>query len=381
MRPERRNVQRRRPGGLSYFQFETGSGGIVLDASEAGLAFQAADAVQQLGPNRICISPNPEERIELNGDVVWMDRSKKAGGLRFLEPSVDTCKQIREWLKQPKSSEVSRKCPEFPLPTWASQEARHIPSDGHRQNANPLPSPAAPPLGIPLREDRPTTAWSPAPSLPPFFGPDLISASGHSSAFQGRFVRSIASAFLICVMALGSAVLLREFRPEIGNSLIHLGQKLSENTNVQSHTTVPISDPVYNGFKPPSTPEPNANTPSLQASGVPVSQATVSSHGNPETVDTADNTISSSKEPVKHRQGFYYSGDRSAHARGLWSAVEAGDSSAEVELARLYLKGDGVPRNCEQARVLLRAAARGGNLEARHQLQKLYTTGCRVISR
>jgi TPR repeat protein len=53
------------------------------------------------------------------------------------------------------------------------------------------------------------------------------------------------------------------------------------------------------------------------------------------------------------------------------------DSSAEVDLARLYLRGEGVPRNCEQAKVLLRAAAKGGSGEARQQLKKLRARGCR----
>jgi len=55
----------------------------------------------------------------------------------------------------------------------------------------------------------------------------------------------------------------------------------------------------------------------------------------------------------------------------------AGDSSAEFALAQLYLKGDGVPRNCEQARVLLRAAAKNGNSEALQQLRNLKNSPCR----
>ncbi len=60
MRTERRCIPRKRPGGISYFEFEAGSGGIVLDASEKGLAFQAADAVERLGSNRIFISHIPK---------------------------------------------------------------------------------------------------------------------------------------------------------------------------------------------------------------------------------------------------------------------------------------------------------------------------------
>jgi len=68
---------------------------------------------------------------------------------------------------------------------------------------------------------------------------------------------------------------------------------------------------------------------------------------------------------------------RSELAKQLWSAVGKGDASAEVALARLYITGDGVPRNCEQARVLLRAASRSGNTEAAQQLQQLKKSRCR----
>src|SRR5215469_1876969 len=108
MRTERRCIPRKRPGGISYVEFAEGTGGIVLDASEKGLAFQAADAVQQLGPSRIFISPYPEQRIEINGDVVWTDTSKKTGGLRFIDLGADSCNRIRDWLKQPDESGVSR---------------------------------------------------------------------------------------------------------------------------------------------------------------------------------------------------------------------------------------------------------------------------------
>jgi TPR repeat protein len=68
---------------------------------------------------------------------------------------------------------------------------------------------------------------------------------------------------------------------------------------------------------------------------------------------------------------------RRAFARQLWSAIGAGDSSAEVPLAELYLKGDGVPKNCEQAAVLLRAASKNGNVEALEKLKNLSKKGCR----
>ena len=61
----------------------------------------------------------------------------------------------------------------------------------------------------------------------------------------------------------------------------------------------------------------------------------------------------------------------------LWSAVEKGNSAAEMDLADLYLHGDGVPKNCDQARVLLSVASEKGNVEAMEKLRELNRIGCR----
>lgn len=55
----------------------------------------------------------------------------------------------------------------------------------------------------------------------------------------------------------------------------------------------------------------------------------------------------------------------------LWGQVQAGNSKAAVELAELYIKGDGVPQNCKQARVLLLVASEKRNTAAIKRLQQL----------
>jgi hypothetical protein len=60
----------------------------------------------------------------------------------------------------------------------------------------------------------------------------------------------------------------------------------------------------------------------------------------------------------------------------LWSAVQAGDSNAAVLLADRYLRGDGVPVNCLQARVLLLVASEKKNAAAVKKLHELDKTGC-----
>jgi hypothetical protein len=62
--------------------------------------------------------------------------------------------------------------------------------------------------------------------------------------------------------------------------------------------------------------------------------------------------------------------------RLLWVAVEKGNSGAEVALADLYRRGEGMPQNCDQTRILLNAAVKKGNNEARNRLAQLESEGC-----
>ena len=386
MGTERRGAERKRPGGISYFQFEAGSGGIVLDASEKGLAFQAADAVQRLGPNRICISPDPERRIELNGDIVWMDRSRKAGGLLFVDPDADTCNEIRDWLRWPSEVEVVfQRNKEYPAHPRAAQESQKARMDGrdhdaHHLNARAQCSVAAPPGPVAASEEqafkrRPTS--HPPPTLPPLFAPDLTWQLPDLQASRGRFARSITAGFLIGAIVLGPVVLFEKFRPKVGDSLIHLGEKLNGNTDVQRRSSSSPAGAAQVPEQALPTTESTPNTPQQVTSENPSPALNASGQ---DSLQTPGFVVPSPKDTANHTsdtRATHSTQDRSTEATHLWSAVGSGDSAAEVELARLYLKGEGVLRNCEQAKILLRAAAKGGNWEARQQLQKLRANGCR----
>ena len=78
----------------------------------------------------------------------------------------------------------------------------------------------------------------------------------------------------------------------------------------------------------------------------------------------------------------YLSGKRgppgsAAAASFLWAAVEKGNVTAEIMLADLYARGDGVTKSCEQARVLLRAAAGKNSSEASQNLSQIIRRECR----
>src|SRR5258708_16704335 len=66
----------------------------------------------------------------------------------------------------------------------------------------------------------------------------------------------------------------------------------------------------------------------------------------------------------------------SATPQQLWASVQAGNSTAATALAELYIKGEGVPQNCNQARVLLLVASEKRNAAAIRRLQEFDKTGC-----
>jgi hypothetical protein len=68
--------------------------------------------------------------------------------------------------------------------------------------------------------------------------------------------------------------------------------------------------------------------------------------------------------------------DPAEAAKWLWRAMGKHNGPATLMLADLYLKGEGVSKNCDQARVLLDSAARRGMGGAGERLRNLQAFGC-----
>jgi len=68
--------------------------------------------------------------------------------------------------------------------------------------------------------------------------------------------------------------------------------------------------------------------------------------------------------------------DNREAAQWLWKAVGKGNLAATMTLSDLYLRGDGVAKSCDQARLLLYAAARKGKTAAAERLRHLQAFGC-----
>jgi hypothetical protein len=68
--------------------------------------------------------------------------------------------------------------------------------------------------------------------------------------------------------------------------------------------------------------------------------------------------------------------DNGEAAKWLWKSVAKHNATAALMLSDLYLRGNGVEKNCDQAHLLLDAAARKGVSGAAERLRNLQAFGC-----
>lgn len=96
----------------------------------------------------------------------------------------------------------------------------------------------------------------------------------------------------------------------------------------------------------------------------------------PKPLDSANGGSADLQLAQRYLGGSMGARDSSEAAKLLWKAVRQENTTAAVLLSELYARGDGVPKNCDQARLLLVAAAKRGAPQAAEQLRTLETRGC-----
>lgn len=96
---ERRAHSRQPVRTLAYVELDEGNGGIVLNASEGGLAVQAVMSLMEdvLPQMRFQLSQS-NDWFETSARVVWANESRKVAGLQFVDLPEQTRLHIREWL-------------------------------------------------------------------------------------------------------------------------------------------------------------------------------------------------------------------------------------------------------------------------------------------
>jgi hypothetical protein len=139
-----------------------------------------------------------------------------------------------------------------------------------------------------------------------------------------------------------------------------------------------------------ANPAPPVAAPALSTSGAPTTPVrfdpvTRTSAPAPPTPSTAAPQTpalgTGGAEELAAAQGFLNGTDghernSATAAEWLWKAVAKQNADATLQLSELYLKGDGVEKNCDQARLLLDAAARKGLKDAAERLRQLPDFGC-----
>ena len=135
---------------------------------------------------------------------------------------------------------------------------------------------------------------------------------------------------------------------------------------------------------PAATPAPSRTNVAASHNSEPAKVQTARKTSVPTPDETAQSTNKSSAgggEELATAQR-YLSGtggdarDSSEAAQWLWKSVAKHNGQAILLLADLYLRGDGVAKNCEQGRVLLDSAAQKGVAGAGERLRNLQAFGC-----
>lgn len=368
METERRQQPRKQPERLTYVHFEPENGGIVLNASESGISFFAIAPFHQTGTIRFAIVPGTDERIIAAGQVVWTDELKKVGGLSFVELAPDVRELVRGWLSQraapaiPEANKESLKPDELAEMDRQEQRARDE-MRLHASHAHHIPPPD--PM-IPAA--RASSVYALPTSL---FPPESATRDPQMPPSRPQFMRGAATGILISIFALMTFVFLQNFRPEIAGSLIRFGEKL-----MQINQPMPPS-PDATPELPASPVQDDRPVASESSSEISPSEALenspLPSAVEPPPANSRAAELPKPPQPPRHASGVR---NGATTSQQLWKAVAEGNTTAEIALAQLYLTGNGVPKSCEQARVLLSAASKKGNAEATRQYRSLLSTAC-----
>jgi TonB family protein len=92
---------------LNYIKLGESNGGILLNISEEGLAFTAAEPlVGEFIPRLRFQLEEKAEWIEASGRIVWLNDSKKGAGIQFLEISDADREQIKRWVESKNLAEM-----------------------------------------------------------------------------------------------------------------------------------------------------------------------------------------------------------------------------------------------------------------------------------
>jgi hypothetical protein len=330
---ERREKLRTVPDKFAFLQLEGDDGGTVLDISETGLRFESFAAIRKKAPMHFWFSLNLRERIEAWGELAWVDEAMKSGGLRFLRLSDEGRAQIRECISRASTREISatigtRGTGAVSTIVSRTQPRQTTTFSGTRESGHSsIPFPAHRELG--------------ASGM-------LVPMQRHLAALRHQLITGV----LIGACAAGIVAL----------AAIKLSQYLHEN---RAAAKPAVESPAQTGPGAGST---SIAPPALKAPPTDVFAIANQKSGGAAAHTSAASPAHPAAPPVLPKNRL--TPDQ------LWTLVQAGNSTAAGALAELYIKGEGVPQSCAQARVLLLVASEKRNAAAIKRLANLDKEGC-----
>jgi hypothetical protein len=141
----------------------------------------------------------------------------------------------------------------------------------------------------------------------------------------------------------------------------------------QSPIRTGVSPGKQDGTSNPAERKPSGAVPSPQQAGAPLSvdEQLIAPSGSQrpgsEELAVAESLLNATQGKTR---------DSGEAAKWLWKAVAKQNAQATLLLSDLYVRGDGVPQNCDQARLLLDAAASKGVPDAGERIRNLPNLGC-----
>ena len=313
----------------------------------------------------------------------------------------------------------------FSLPNFRLPSATVVPTPGELVAPQPRPKAATP--------ERPEIAVDPPVPTAPLHSVHLeplpvdrrlIPPPAHDPVFaeahqapagwtlepepeSPRLNRAAAAGIISLALAVLLVALVLSFRREVGEMLIRVGQSLSGEEWKPATAQPPVSSntPAQNAssaIAPNEKADERSVVPPVSAGSADANSATTNSTLPNSTNSDSVAANSPSANPVQSAQDSPKPAGSSAGGTGqkefeqaramlrgshrqrdlplvvdlLTTATLKGYVPAEVTLADLYARGDGVKRNCAQARILLQAAVQKGSPEARRRLDQLKRQGC-----
>jgi len=378
---DRRQKLRIVPNELVFLQLERDDGGTVLDVSEGGLGFETFAPVNQKGPVHFWFSLNLRDRIEAWGEVVWTNAARKCGGLRFLRLSEEARAEIRRWM-----TELSRRQAADGDPARRTGPQSRPDKFGKGKldavaafvsKARPRHSTLFSGVESSASAEMPASIFEEPVAQPQ--ASVLVPVQKYVAAKRKQLIFGLVLGIcLSSIFAIGALKFSNYLRQNPGPETTaeearparpEIKQAAPAPAVTPPAVTNPGSADIFSGSNPKKGPSSgHLLSPQLATATLPVGS---------QTTDPAKAAPASAPHSAPSNWGEIVSKKQPSRTpEQLWTSVQTGNSKAAVELAELYIQGDGVPQNCTQARVLLMVASEKRNTAAIKRLQELDKVGC-----